>query len=205
MIVIHNGIIKKQNKFFGGKYMTDSIVNKTAKAFLGAADPADANAAADIPVSAMTSSPASVLQSYEELLSKMVSPLPAGQVLSTLAKNVKSGGNTPASGLVTELANSVLPKLMPRILDDGQLSREELVRTVGETGNDIDMTTPDPAVMQQASAMLQRFGIADTDGSLAQGTARAATLTSSGLNAGLHTAQENTQRIAPVPSAAPRP
>lgn len=125
--------------------------------------------------------PEGVIQQFEGLLSSMESPLPAGPILSSLRDMMNGVTGGALSDTIQPIAGIVMQKTLPHLLNDAKLDRKEVIQIISDSANELSQTAADPSAIRQASAALQRLGVRDTDGTLAQGTAKAAVIAAIGV------------------------
>ncbi len=166
-----------------------AVAGKTAQGFNVAAGRVD--------------SPAGVLTLLGSQFSKITKPIPAGQVLSFIGEVSHSRDAAVFSALNEK--THIMDHLKSRLFDDGYLSREELVRTVAETGNQVDSVKPAPSLVRQASSVLEKLGIKDDkNSSVAEGLAKTSVLAAVGIQsmeAGRPDLEKRLQELAPAPEA----
>jgi hypothetical protein len=122
-----------------------------------------------------------MLKGFDSFLTKMTQPLPAGialRELQTLAAIGSPGGGVAVPESLRPAAAQLVTKAMPYLLNDGKLSRAELVRLTADLsqGYDPQKYPVSAALFDQSADMLQRLGIEDKDGALARGLARASVI-----------------------------
>ena len=121
--------------------------------------------------------PQEMLEMLEKGLTH-IQAIPAGTILG-LAQNIDGSLASSFNNLVppgidlSRALDNLKDKIAPHLFDDAQLDREEIIDVLSKIGHEINSHEVESNLTQAASDMLERLGVTDADGTIAEGLAKA--------------------------------
>jgi hypothetical protein len=116
--------------------------------------------------------PEGMLNALEtKLIPNLPESVPAGLVYNLLDRQ----------GLPEKANAEIRATLDPKLMDDGKLSRPEMLKVLSDIGNKTDSVEPAAAIKKQAAGILARQNIDDPTGQLSTGLAKLAVSASVGM------------------------